>query len=181
MAEDAVSYPGYDTRSQTPYRRIDKQKKKSARHEIILVKNHTSFWIVVSLNFVSPDILTRRPMIVLSPVANTTPWQVPCTTKVEVSARLRVSRALSDVASRDPGTISLQLEFSQIQARRTRNKPFTSQERAIKAKVGRCLYDTHVGRDTVASTEHDNITNDNVSSFNYLLLSVPNDRSFMCN
>jgi hypothetical protein len=67
------------------------------------------------------------------------------------------------------------LEFSQIQARRTRNKPFTSQERAIKAKVGRCLHDTHVGWDTVASAEHDNITNDNVSSFNYLLLSVPND------
>jgi hypothetical protein len=120
-------------------------------------------------------------MTVLSPVANTTPWQVPCTTKVDVSARLRVSRALSDVASRDPGTISLQLDLSEIQARRTGNRPFTRQERAIKAKVGRCLHDTHVGGDTVAGAEHGNITDYNVSSLYYLRVSVPDDCGLVSN
>ena len=73
MAEDGVSNPGYVVRSHTPYRSSDREKKKRARHEMIFVKNQTSFWMVVSLNFVSPDILTRRPITVLSPVANTTP------------------------------------------------------------------------------------------------------------
>jgi hypothetical protein len=136
MAEDGVSSPGYCVRNQLPYRSSDRQKKRRAKHEMILVKYHISFWIVVSLNLVSPDALTRCPMIVLSPVANTTPLQVPCTTKVEVNARLRVSRALSDVASRAPGTISLHLYFSQIQARSIGNRPFTRQQGLIKTEVG---------------------------------------------
>jgi hypothetical protein len=83
------------------------EKKESAMDEIILVKNHTSFWTVVSLNLSCPDIATMRPITVLSPIAKTTPVHVPWTTKVEVRARLRVSRALSDVNSTTPGTRSL--------------------------------------------------------------------------
>ena len=84
------------------------QKSDRAKVEMTLVKNQISFWMVVSLNFVSPDMRTKRPMTVRSPVANTTPRQVPCVTNVEVRAKLRVSRALSEVASRDPGIISLE-------------------------------------------------------------------------
>jgi hypothetical protein len=60
-------------------------------------KVKTYFWMVVILNFVSPDIATIRPMMVLSPVAKTTPVQVPWITKVDESARLRVSRAFCEV------------------------------------------------------------------------------------
>ena len=97
MASLAVSKPGNVFFNQAAHTIIEMQKRLKATAEMILVKNHTSFCTVVSLNFVSPDMETIRPMIVLSPVANTTPVHFPCTTKVEVKARLRVSIALLDV------------------------------------------------------------------------------------
>lgn len=86
---------------------IEMQNIDNAIKETIFVKNQTSFWTVVSLNLVSPDMATMRPMTDLSPMAKTTPRQLPWTTNVEVSARLRVSRAFSDVASTVPGIMSL--------------------------------------------------------------------------
>jgi hypothetical protein len=61
----------------------------------------------VILNLVSPDMATMRPIVDLSPIAKTIPLQVPWATKVDESARLCVSRGLSDVAVRLPGMGSL--------------------------------------------------------------------------
>lgn len=107
MALLADSNPGKVFFSQTAHTIIAIQNSKRATPEIIFVKNQTSRWTVVSLNFVSPDMATIWPMTVLSPVANTTPVQVPCAAKVEVRARLRVSMALCDVKVIDPGIMSL--------------------------------------------------------------------------
>lgn len=108
MAPLGVSKPGKLVLSHAPHIIIERTKRERARADTILVKNQTSFWTVVNLNFVSPDMATMRPMIDLSPMAKTTPAQEPCTTKVEASARLRVSRALCDVGSTTPGIISLE-------------------------------------------------------------------------
>lgn len=107
MASLASSKPGKLFLNQAAHTMMEMTKSPNARAEMIFVKNHTSRWTVVSLNFVSPDIATMRPMTVLSPIAKTMPVQVPWTTNVEVRARLRVSRALSDVASIEPGIMSL--------------------------------------------------------------------------
>jgi hypothetical protein len=77
IAPLAVSKPGKDFFNQAAHTIIEMQKRPNATAEIILVKNQTSFWTVVSLNFVSPDMATMRPMMVLSPVANTTPVHFP--------------------------------------------------------------------------------------------------------
>jgi len=77
IAALAVSKPGKDVLNQAAHTIIAMQKRLKARAEIILVKNQTSFCTVVSLNFVSPDMATMRPMMVLSPVANTTPVHFP--------------------------------------------------------------------------------------------------------
>ena len=83
------------------------QKSARATAEIIFVKNQTSLCTVVSLNLVSPNMATIRPMMVLSPVVKTTPVHFPWTTKVELNARLRVSIAFSEVDVTVPGIISL--------------------------------------------------------------------------
>jgi hypothetical protein len=103
----AHSNPGKAFFSQAAHAIIAIQNSNRATPEIIFVKNQISRWTVVSLNFVSPDMATIWPMTVLSPVANTTPVQVPCAAKLEVSARLRVSMALWDVKVIDPGIKSL--------------------------------------------------------------------------
>ena len=77
IAPLAVSKPGKDFFNQAAHTIIEMQKRLKATAEIILVKNQTSLCTVVSLNFVSPDIATMRPMMVLSPVANTTPVHFP--------------------------------------------------------------------------------------------------------
>ena len=107
IAPLAVSNPGKDFLNQAAHTIMEIQKRLRAIAEIIFVKNQTSFCTVVSLNFESPDMATIRPMMVLSPVANTTPVHFPWTTKVELRARLRVSIALSEVAVTVPGIISL--------------------------------------------------------------------------
>jgi len=77
-----------------PY--LSDERKTSLRH-LVGLSGGTYFWIVVILNLVSPDMETMRPMTDLSPVAKTTPVQVPWTTKVDARARLRVSRAFCEV------------------------------------------------------------------------------------
>ena len=77
IAELAVKKPGKDLLNQVAHTIIEMQKRLKATVETILVKNQTSFCTVVSLNFVSPDMATMRPMMVLSPVANTTPVHFP--------------------------------------------------------------------------------------------------------
>jgi hypothetical protein len=77
IAALAVSNPGKDFLNQAAHTIIEMQNKPKATAEIILVKNQISFCTVVSLNFVSPDMATMRPMMVLSPVANTTPVHCP--------------------------------------------------------------------------------------------------------
>ena len=105
IAALALSYPGKDFFNQAAHMIMDIQKNPRPTAEIILVKNQTSFCTVVSLNFVSRDIATIRPMMVLSPVANTTPMHFPLTTKVELRARLRVFIAFSEVDKTVPGVI----------------------------------------------------------------------------
>ena len=107
MAPLAVSKPGKVLLNQAAHTIMEIQKRLRAIAEIIFVKNQTSFCTVVSLNFESPDMATIRPMMVLSPVANTTPVHFPWTTKVELRARLRVSIALSEVDVTVPVIISL--------------------------------------------------------------------------
>ena len=107
IASLAFSKSGNAFLNQAAHKMMEIQKNPRATAEIIFVKNQTSFCKVVSLNFVSPDMATIRPMIVLSPVAKTTPVHFPCTTKVELRARLRVSIALSEVDKTVPGIISL--------------------------------------------------------------------------
>ena len=107
IATLASSNPGKAFLNQAAHTIMEIQKSPSATPEIIFVKNQTSFCTVVSLNLVSPDMATIRPMIVLSPVAKTTPVHFPWTTKVELRARLRVSIALSEVDMTVPGIISL--------------------------------------------------------------------------
>lgn len=106
MAVLIVSYQGYVTLNQTPYKSRESPKKKNAKQETIFVKNHLSFWMVVSLNCFSPDMDTKRPIMVRSPVVKTTPVQFPWVTNVEFKARLWVSSALLDVEARTPGIIS---------------------------------------------------------------------------
>ena len=101
----ADSNPGKVFLDQVAHTIMEIQKNPRATAEMIFVKNHTSFCTVVSLNLVSPDMVTIRPMIVLSPVAKTTPVHFPCTTMVELRARLRVSIALSEVDLTVPGII----------------------------------------------------------------------------
>ena len=105
IAPPTVSNPGKAFLSQAAHTIKEIQKSPRATAEIIFVKYHTSFCTVVSLNFVSRDMATIRPMIVLSPVAKTTPLHFPWTTKVELRARLRVSIALSEVDKTVPGVI----------------------------------------------------------------------------
>ena len=105
IAPLAVSNPGKDFFNQAAHIIMEIQKSPRATAEIILVKNQTSLCTVVSLNFVSRDIATIRPMMVLSPVAKTTPMHFPLTTKVELRARLRVSIAFSEVDKTVPGVI----------------------------------------------------------------------------
>jgi hypothetical protein len=71
----------------------------------------------VILNLLSPDMATIRPMVELSPMAKTMPVQVPCVTKVDESARLRVSKGLSDVDVRLPAMGSLERRVSDVYAR----------------------------------------------------------------
>jgi hypothetical protein len=110
MAPLAFSKPGKLVLSHTPHTSMAMPKNDKARAEMILVKNQTSFWTVVNLNFLSPDMATMRPITDLSPMANTTPVQEPWTTNVDVNAMLRVSRALSEVASTTPGIMALRCE-----------------------------------------------------------------------
>ena len=105
IATLAVSNPGKCFLIKAAHTIMEIQKNPRARAEIIFVKNQTSFCTVVSLNFVSPDMLTIRPMMVLSPVAKTTPVHFPWTTMVELRARLRVSIGLFEVESTVPGII----------------------------------------------------------------------------
>ena len=77
IAPLAVSKPGKDFFNQAAHTMIEKKKRPKATAEIILVKNQTSFWTVVSLNFVSPDMATMQPMMVLSPMGNTTQVHFP--------------------------------------------------------------------------------------------------------
>ena len=105
IAALALSYPGKDFFNQAAHMIMDIQKSPRPIAEIILVKNQTSLCTVVSLNFVSRDITAIRPMMVLSPMANTTPMHFPLTTKVELRARLRVSIAFSEVDKTVPGVI----------------------------------------------------------------------------
>ena len=105
IAALALKYPGKWILIKAAHTIMEIQKNPKARAEMIFVKNQTSFCTVVSLNFVSPDMLTIRPMMVLSPVAKTTPVHFPWTTMVELRARLRVSIAFSEVESTVPGII----------------------------------------------------------------------------
>jgi hypothetical protein len=73
----AVTKVGKSRLSQAAHTMIDIQKSEMATLEIIFVKNQTSRWIVVNLNFVAPDIATRTPMMDLSPMAKTTPVHAP--------------------------------------------------------------------------------------------------------
>ena len=107
IAPVAFSKPGKAFLNQAAHTIMEIQKKHKAEAEIIFVKNQTSLCTVVSLNLVSPDMAIIRPMMVLSPVAKTTPVHFPWTTKVEVRARFRVSIALSEVDNTVPGVISL--------------------------------------------------------------------------
>ena len=107
IATLAFSKPGKAFLNQAAHTIMEIQKSPRATAEIILVKNQTSLCTVVSLNLVSPDMATIRPMMVLSPMAKTTPVQFPWTTKVELRARLRVSIALSEVDVTVPGIVSL--------------------------------------------------------------------------
>ena len=118
IAPVAVSNPGKELLNQTAHTIMEIQKNTRARAEIIFVKNQTSFCTVVSLNSVSPDIATIRPIMVLSPVAKTTPLHFPWTTKVELRARLRVSIALSEVHKTVPGVIiSLVKDENRVKAK----------------------------------------------------------------
>jgi hypothetical protein len=110
IASLAVSKPGKLFLNHAAQTIIAIQNEERAREEMILVKNQISRWTVVSLNLVSPDIATMRPMIDLSPMAKTTAVQLPWTTKVELRARLRVSSALGDVEWTVPGTMSLEVK-----------------------------------------------------------------------
>ena len=105
IAPLAVSNPGNVFLNQAPHTIMEIQKSPRATAEIIMVKNQISLCIVVSLNFVPRDMATMRPMMVLSPVAKTTPMHFPWTTKVELRARLRVSIGLSEVDKTVPGII----------------------------------------------------------------------------
>ena len=107
IASLAFSKPGKAFFNQAAHTIMEIQKNTRATAEIIFVKNQTSLCTVVSLNLVSPDIATIRPIMVLSPVAKTTPVHFPWTTKVEVRARFRVSIGLSEVDIIVPGVISL--------------------------------------------------------------------------
>jgi hypothetical protein len=89
--------------NQTAQTIIEMQNRDRAIPDMIFVKNWTSRWTVVNLDFISPDMATIRPMIVLSPMANTTPVHDPWTTKVELMALLRVSSALGYVERTVPG------------------------------------------------------------------------------
>jgi hypothetical protein len=100
-----VSNPGKDFFNQVSHMIMEIQKSPRATAEITLVKNQTSLCMVVSLNFASRDIATIQPMMVLSPVAKTTPMHFPLTTKVDLRARLRVSNAFSEVDKTVPGVI----------------------------------------------------------------------------
>ena len=77
MAPLAVSKPGKLLRSQAAQMMSERAKRPSASVETIFVKNQISFCTVVSLNLLLPDIATMRPMTDLSPIANTTPVQLP--------------------------------------------------------------------------------------------------------
>lgn len=150
--------------------------------EMTLVKNQISLWMVVNLNFVSPDMRTRRPMTVRSPVANTTPRQLPCVTNVELSAKLRVSRAFSEVASRDPGIISLVYGSMMSSFREDQlYRPFTGKKRAIKTQIRGHFNDPEIGRYTITSREHDNVPNNNVICRDEVLIAVAYDRSLLSN
>ena len=107
IAPLAFSKPGKAFLNQATHTIMEIQKSARATAEIIFVKNQTSLCTVVNLNLVSPDMATIRPMMVLSPVAKTTPVHFPWTTKVELNARLRVSIAFSEVDVTVPGIISL--------------------------------------------------------------------------
>jgi len=114
IAPLAVSKPGKLGLSQNPQVRMETQKSKKAMVHIIFEKNQTSFWTVVNLNLDVPDMATMRPITDLSPMAKTTPVQVPCTTNVEESARLRVSSAFNAVASTSPETTSLWFKYFSV-------------------------------------------------------------------
>ena len=77
IAALAFSKPGKVFLNQAAHTIMEIQKRVRATAEIIFVKNQTSFCTVVSLNLVSPDMATIRPMMVLSPVAKTTPVHFP--------------------------------------------------------------------------------------------------------
>jgi hypothetical protein len=79
-------------------------------------------------------IATILPMTLLSPIAKTTPVQDPWTTNVELSARLRVSSALSDVGSMAPGTRSLMVRQLNLE-RQDQCLPLSSEKRAIEFEV----------------------------------------------
>src|SRR5271154_4349506 len=119
-----------------------------ATPDMILVKNQTSFWMVVSLNLVSPDMATTRPMIDLSPIAKTTPVHVPWTTKVEVRARLRLSNGFWEVESTVPGTISLEILINELERVKGFKSPLplSGQKRTVKFEVCRSLHYPEVSR-----------------------------------
>ena len=91
----------WDNLGEEPYLPVDDKVMCNS----LIQWEKTNFWMVVIgiLNLVSPDIATIHPMIVLSPVAKTTPVQVPWITNVNERARLWVSSAFCEVRSIVPG------------------------------------------------------------------------------
>ena len=151
IAPLAFSKPGKAFFNQATHTIMEIQKSNRATAEIIFVKNQTSLCTVVSLNLVSPDMATIRPMMVLSPVAKTTPVHFPWMTKVELSARLRVSITLSEVDITVPGIISLsKMRKNKIKIIWSNNQPFTSEKRTIETQIRRCFDDANICRDTIA-------------------------------